>query len=180
MATLDALPALIVVDCQPRHLGMLAHPMRDQIVGIADRLATQFRAHEHPVVWTRLRDLPVGRVDALGPEDLPEATDELHPDCLLGDADLRPEPRRRLNALDDGLVDALRDSGVHQIVLAGLTTGGAVESTARAAYDAGFNVYVVADGVADVDPRRHDCALVDSLPFVAEIGWSEEIEHQIR
>ncbi len=180
MAALDALPALIVVDCQPRHLGMLAHRMRDQVLTVASRLATQFRAHGHPVERARLGDLPAGRVDAVGPEDLDEVTDELDPDCLLADADLRPDLRRRLNALDDPLLAHFRDNGVSQIVLVGLTTGGAVESTARTAYDAGFNVYVVADGVADVDPRRHDRALVDSLPFFAEIGFSEEVEHQIR
>lgn len=180
MATLDALPALLVLDCQPRHLRMLARPMRGQVLTVASRLATQFRAHGHPVVWTRLAELPPGRADAVGPEEIHEDTDDLDSDCLLADTDLRPAPRAQLNALDALLADKLRDSGVHQIVLAGLTTGGAVESTARAAYDAGFNVYVVADGVADVDPRRHDRSLVDSLPFVAEIGFSEEVEHQIR
>ena len=180
MATLDALPALLIIDCQTRQLEMLSAPMKKQVLEVANNLAAAFREHGHPVVWTKAGAPPAGRVDVLGPAELEGDDDELDEACQLVDTALRNRPRKALNALNCDLGDSLREQGINQLVLVGLTTGGAVESTARAAYDAGFTVCVVADGVADLDPRRHDRALVDSLPFVAEIGFSDEIERQIR
>lgn len=49
----------------------------------------------------------------------------------------------------------LRRRGVTQVVLAGLTTSIGVESTARAAYEHGYQITLAADAMADLDVAAH-------------------------
>lgn len=53
----------------------------------------------------------------------------------------------------------LRQQGIDQLVLVGVTTGVCVSSTAREAADRGFHVLVLADCCAEPDPRLHEIAL---------------------
>jgi nicotinamidase-related amidase len=58
----------------------------------------------------------------------------------------------------------LRAAGVGRIVIAGVATSGTVLSTARWAFDVGYEVVVCADACADPDPEAHS-ALVDESVF---------------
>jgi nicotinamidase-related amidase len=58
----------------------------------------------------------------------------------------------------------LRQSGVGQLIVAGVATSGTVLSTTRWAVDIGYRVTVGADACADPDPRAH-AALVDQSVF---------------
>jgi nicotinamidase-related amidase len=62
------------------------------------------------------------------------------------------------------LDERLRESGVGQLIVAGVATSGTVLSTTRWAVDTGYEVTVCADACADPDPRAH-AALVDESVF---------------
>ena len=49
----------------------------------------------------------------------------------------------------------LRRRGVTQVVLTGVATSVGVESTARSAYDLGYNVTLVVDAMTDRDADAH-------------------------
>lgn len=53
----------------------------------------------------------------------------------------------------------LRDRGVVNLVVCGVTTNMCVESTVRDAAQLDFRTFVVADAVGEVDRRRHNAAL---------------------
>lgn len=53
----------------------------------------------------------------------------------------------------------LRVQGIDQVILAGVTTGVCVSTTAREASDRGFHVLVLADCCAEPEPRMHEIAL---------------------
>jgi nicotinamidase-related amidase len=53
------------------------------------------------------------------------------------------------------LDEYLRKRGVTQVVLAGVATSIGVESTARSAYDLGYNVALVVDAMTDMDQEMH-------------------------
>src|SRR6185437_3793603 len=50
-----------------------------------------------------------------------------------------------------------------------------VDSTARAAYERGFNVTIPTDAVTDMDPTAHDFALTKIFPRLAETGTTEAV-----
>lgn len=62
------------------------------------------------------------------------------------------------------LHERLQASGVGRIIIAGVATSGTVLSTARWAYDIGYDVIVCADACADPDPQV-DAALLDGSTF---------------
>jgi nicotinamidase-related amidase len=76
---------------------------------------------------------------------------------------------------DTGLDTLLRDLGVTQVVLAGVSTSAGVESTARSAYDHGYHVVLATDAMADHDPDSHRHSLERIFPKLGETATSAEI-----
>ena len=64
------------------------------------------------------------------------------------------------------LDDRLRAAGIGRVVIAGVATSGTVLSTARWAFDVGYEVIVCADACADPDERAQ-AALLDETVFPA-------------
>lgn len=89
---------------------------------------------------------------------------QLHP--MLGPVGDEPVlAKTTMGAFATTDLDArLRAAGVERIVIAGVATSGTVLSTARWAYDIGYEVAVCADACADPDPRAH-AALIDQSAF---------------
>jgi nicotinamidase-related amidase len=56
----------------------------------------------------------------------------------------------------------LQELGIDTLILAGISTSGVVLSTVRDALDRDYEIYVLADSIADHDPQLHD-ALVERL-----------------
>lgn len=71
------------------------------------------------------------------------------------------------------VLDFLASEGVECLVLAGITTSGAVLSTARQAADMGFVTTVVRDACWDPKPEVHTIILEDVLPMTA---WVIDME----
>jgi len=63
----------------------------------------------------------------------------------------------------------LRRRGVTDIVLTGVATSIGVESTARAAYEHGYRVTVVADAVTDLDQDAHRNSIEWIFPRLGEV-----------
>jgi nicotinamidase-related amidase len=69
----------------------------------------------------------------------------------------------------------LRASGVTQVVIAGVATGTGVESTARQAYEQGFNVTLAIDAMTDRCLETHDYSIRNVFPRLGETGTTREI-----
>jgi nicotinamidase-related amidase len=75
----------------------------------------------------------------------------------------------RISSFHGTVLDAvLRGAGVDTIVLAGVATNLAVESTARAGADLGYRTVVVADACSTTTRAAHEASL-DSLSMLAQI-----------
>jgi nicotinamidase-related amidase len=86
------------------------------------------------------------------PQELVEGEDD-------GDVTFKRRPGYVSALKSPGLEDFLREKGIHNLFLAGLSTSGCVLRTALAAGDAEFVVTVVADGCADAKKEVHHVAL---------------------
>lgn len=97
-------------------------------------------------------------------------------------AHVAPEPgdivvrKTRIGAFSTtDLDDRLRAQGIIQIILAGLTTSGVVLSTVRDAHDRDYQVFVLADAMADHDPDVHEFLVEKIFPQQASVITTEEL-----
>src|SRR5271163_2410393 len=69
----------------------------------------------------------------------------------------------------------LRRRGVTQIVLCGIATSIGVESTARDAYERGYNVTLAVDAMTDMKAEAHDNSLARIFPRLGETGTTDAV-----
>lgn len=74
-----------------------------------------------------------------------------------------------------GLMNWLFANDIKKIIIGGVVTNLVVESTARAADDAGFAITVLEDLCAAPNPDWHKFAIENTLPLFAEVTTSDRI-----
>ncbi|MDI5964593.1 isochorismatase family protein [Streptantibioticus silvisoli] len=179
LTTIDPAAALVVIDLQKGIVSALAgDPATATVVKHASQLAAEFRRHGLPVVLVNVNGRAPGRTEvgwsgsgAALPADWTDLIDEL---------DVRPTDhlitkRRRSAFHDTGLDTLLRDLGVTQIVLAGISTSAGVESTARSASDHGYHVVLATDAMTDPDAEAHRHSVERVFPKLGETATSAEV-----
>ena len=73
------------------------------------------------------------------------------------------------------LDDYLRQHGVTQVFLTGISTSAGVESTARSAYDLGYNVVFVVDAMTDRDADAHRHSVEKIFPRLGETTTADNV-----
>lgn len=176
LTKLDDTAALVVIDLQKGIVAVpTAHPA-GEIVDRSARLARAFRAHGLPVVLVHVTGRAPGRTDA-GIPNLPFKDDwtELVPELGRHPGDLLVTKQRWGAFCGTTLNDDLRKRGVTQIVLTGISTSAGVESTARSAYDYGYNVTLVLDAITDRDAENHRHCVEKIFPRLGEAATTEDV-----
>jgi nicotinamidase-related amidase len=69
----------------------------------------------------------------------------------------------------------LHAKGVTQVVIGGISTSAGVESTARQAYEHGFNVTLAVDAMTDMNEETHINSVTRIFPKLGETGTTQEI-----
>jgi nicotinamidase-related amidase len=177
LTKLDELTALVVIDLQKGVVGMqLAHPAA-QIVGRAARLAKAFREKKLPVVLVNVSGMAPGRTDAAWPNlaAFPADWTEFVPELARQPGDHIVTKQRVGAFLGTDLDPYLRQRGVTQIVLAGIATSAGVESTARSAYDLGYNVTLVVDAMTDRSDEMHRHSAEKVFPRFGEATQTDDV-----
>ena len=176
LTKLDATVALVVIDLQKGIVGLpTVHPA-SEIVSRAAQLARAFRERGLPVVLVNVTGGAPGRTDA-GPRKFSFSADwtELVPE-LEQQADDHLISKQRVGAfLGTSLDGYLHERGATQIVLTGVSTSGGVESTARNAYDLGYNVALVVDAMTDMDAEAHRLSVEKIFPRLGETGKTDDV-----
>ena len=67
------------------------------------------------------------------------------------------------------------ERGVTQVFLAGISTSAGVESTARSAYDHGYNVVLVVDAMTDRDADAHRHSVEKVFPRFGETDTTANV-----
>ncbi len=176
VTALDPQAALIVIDLQK---GIAAYPTVHPIAGVVERaaaLAEAFRGHGLPVVLVNVTGAAQGRTEqARPPRRFPEGFADFLPE-------LGQQPRDHVvtkqtwGAFTGTDLEArLKGLGVTQVVLAGVATSIGVESTARHAYELGFNVTLALDAMTDMNPDAHAGSVTRIFPRLGETGTAQEI-----
>jgi nicotinamidase-related amidase len=182
LTALDPRTALVLVDFQQGLLALVSPEDLAQPLARAAGLAAAFRASSQPVVLVRVgfaadgADAPRNRTSAPRPSARPPANwTELLPELGRQPADLVVTKHQPGAFYGTDLDLQLRRRGVTGLVLGGCATSLGVESTARAAYDRGYNLTFAADALADPDPVAHQHSLDVTFPRFGEVGTTQEI-----
>ncbi|WP_436527955.1 isochorismatase family protein [Actinoplanes sp. HUAS TT8] len=184
VSTIDPKTALVVIDLQH---GIVTRPVAPipaaDVVARTAELAAAFRDRNLPVVLVRVAfaadgsDAPHGRTQAQrpAPSTPPPANSSEIVDEIRADGDIIVT-KRNWGAFHGTDLDLhLRRRGVTQVVLTGIATSIGVESTARAAYEHGYNVTLATDAMSDLTAEAHANSLDRIFPRLGELGTTTEI-----
>jgi nicotinamidase-related amidase len=176
LTTLDTTAALIVIDLQKGIAGLpTAHPPAE-VIARAAQLARAFRAASLPVVLVNVTGRAPGRTDAGLPKfSFPPDWTELVPELEQQPGDHLVTKARVGAFLGTSLDDYLRRHGVTQVFLTGISTSAGVESTARSAYDLGYNVVLVVDAMTDLNADTHRHSVGKVFPRIGETDITERV-----
>jgi nicotinamidase-related amidase len=172
--------ALLTVDLQAGILRRLPREAAAPALANSVRLADAFMRAGRPVIAVSLdfEHPSAAPVNAGADVVLPAR------DVQPGDAALANEldgnvthhvSKLRWSAFDNTTLSlVLTELGVDTIVICGLATGVAVESTARSAFERGLRVVVATDAVADTR-KRHESSLAFVLPLLAALRTTDTV-----
>ncbi|MFJ5289455.1 MULTISPECIES: cysteine hydrolase family protein [unclassified Streptomyces] len=172
--------ALLLMDLQGNHL---AHLPDDYLPHAVHALETA-RAAGVPVIHVALR-LRQGHTDAhprnkifgalpphLFTDGDPGAA--IHPDVAPADGEFVVHKNRISAFAGNNLQQILAAQDIGHLVLAGISTGGIVLSTALQAVDLDYRVTVLSDACADPSPALHDTLINEILTRRGEVSTVDE------
>ena len=181
LTKLDTSAALVLIDLQKGVVALpTVHPA-SEIVGRSAQLAQAFREHNLPVVLVNVSGRAPGRTDAGPPRfSFPPDWAELVPELEQQPSDYVVTKERVGAFLGTSLDEILRRREVTQIFLAGVSTSGGVESTARSAYDLGYHVVFVSDAMTDMHEEAHRHRLEKMFPRLGEVETTDGVLQALR
>ena len=176
LTSLDPNTALVIVDLQKGLAGLMPTAF-DAVVTCSRKLADAFRARELPVVLVTVDGMAPGRTEepsrrmGVFPPGFADVVAEL--DQRPSDILVTKQTWGAFATTD--LEQQLKALGVTQVVITGVATGTGVEATARQAYEAGFNVTLAVDAMADPRAGAHDHSVAKVFPRLGETGTADDI-----
>jgi len=182
LTTLDPKTALVVIDLQNAVVALPGTPLSTaEVVARSVELADAFRKQHLPVVLVR--------VDTTADDSLPGRTELIRPaggpppegaTQIVAELAGHPEDivvvKRNWGAFYGTDLDLhLRRRGITQVVFTGVATSIGVESSARAAYEHGYNVTLATDAMTDLNAEAHKNSLEWIFPRLGESGTTAEV-----
>ncbi len=165
--------ALVLIDLQNGALGRRLDPISaETLIERGKALAERFRAAGAPVALVNVTPRPedARRVDE--PSAIPKALPEGFADLVPGLA--KPGDilitKRSWGAFSGTNLDVeLKRRGVRTIALGGVATQFGVESTARQAWELGYELVIVSDATTSTAAKPHDRTMRHIFPRIARV-----------
>jgi nicotinamidase-related amidase len=185
MASLHLVPAttaLVVIDLQKGIVSRALEPHTSaEVVTRSVQVAKALRAQGGLVVWVRVA---IGEILSL-PVDAPMRDPNAPPPPaeaseLIAELERQPEDvvitKRQWGAFyGTELEQMLRRRGVKTILMAGIATNMGVESTARAAFDQGYELVFVEDAMATMKAEMHRFSTETIFPRMGRVRSTETV-----
>lgn len=176
ITTLDSHVALIIIDLQEGILAMAKVHPNDEIVTNAIRMVDAFREKNLPVVLVNVAGGAPGRTEQQrSAGERPKGWSDLIPELNQQSSDHLVTKRSWGAFTNTDLGEHLKNNKVTQVVIAGIATSIGVESTARQAFELGFNVTLAVDAMTDMNVDAHANSVTRIFPRLGETGTTEEI-----
>jgi nicotinamidase-related amidase len=175
--------ALVLIDLQNGIAGRpeLAPHSGDAVVERAARLAERFRGVGAAVVLVNVAGPGPASLKAIAdkprvmPATLPPNWSELVPALGVQPTDIRITKRQWGAFYGTELDLQLRRRRIDTIVLGGIATAIGVESTARAAFEHGYNVVFVEDAMSSTSAEMHRYPVEHIFPAIGRVRSTAEV-----
>lgn len=175
--------ALVTIDLQEGILPFAGGPHRaDDVVERAARLAKKCRQQGFPVFMVRVgwsadfADALKQPVDArAGAQTLAENWWAYPLALEKQESDIDVTKRQWGAFYGTDLELQLRRRGIDTIILCGISTNIGVESTARNAWELGFNLILVEDACSAASAEQHLSSMTHIFPRIARVRSTEEV-----
>ncbi len=175
LTELDKASALVLIDLQKGIVGLpVAHPAQD-VIAKASSLASAFRKHGLPVVLVNAYRPGAWSYGCNCKFQVSRQLDGVGRRAHVNPQDHLVSKERWGAFIGTDLDQHLRSKGVTQIFLGGIATCFGVESTARCAYDLGYNVVLVSDAMTDMDIDAHNNAIEKIFPRLGQVDTAGNI-----
>jgi nicotinamidase-related amidase len=176
--------ALVVIDLQNGIVKRQGVPYTgEQVVANASRLVDIFTEHGAFVVLVKVssvdgKDMLKSKTDLkINLGQLPQGWDSLTPE-LESFKNAYILTKRQWGAFYGTDLDLqLRHRGIDTIVLCGISTAFGVDTTAREAYQRGYNQIFVEDAMTAATIEEHDYVCKHIFPRIGRIRTTEEVAH---
>jgi nicotinamidase-related amidase len=180
---IDPSSALVVIDLQKGIAAMpTVHPSA-QIIAHSARLVQAFRQKQRPVCFVHVYWAP-DFADAVktrnqspgGARKMDSDFYDFVPELAVNPAKDIVIHKRNWGAFYGTDLDLqLRRRGITNIVLCGISTSIGVESTARDAWERGYQLTFATDAMTDLNADAHDRSLKIIFPRIGELGTTDEL-----
>lgn len=172
--------ALLVMDLQNSILQNLENPK--PLLDKVSKAISHARSNGIPVIYVVVSFRPgapeisesnkafsrFGNKDMWTPEFVAQ-WQEIHQDVKPEDGEIVITKRRISAFTGSDLEVVLRGQGIQHLVLTGISTSGVVLSTLREAADKDYQLTVIDDCCADIDPEIHQVLTTKVFPSQAEV-----------
>ena len=175
--------ALVVIDLQKGIVGRQTAPHESAlVVRNAAALAAGFRKYAMPVFLLRVTPSPDGK-DALRPiadvatpvQTPPADWAQIVPEMGPKEGDFVLTKHQWGAFYGTELDLACRRRGISTIVLCGISTNIGVESTARCAYEYGYEQIFAEDAMTAMSPEEHLMTISKIFPRIGRVRTAEQI-----
>jgi nicotinamidase-related amidase len=175
--------ALVLIDLQK---GIVSAPGGKEVVENAVKLVDLFRKNNGFISFVRVSFLD-GR-DSLhplvDPTDTPAVNrplgwDELIPELSVSEKDYVVTKRQWGAFFGTDLDLQLRRRGIDTIILCGIATNIGVESTAREAFQYGYNQIFITDAMTTFSQEAHEASIRFIFPRIGKLRTTEEFLSQL-
>jgi nicotinamidase-related amidase len=174
--------ALVLIDLQQGIVGRTLAPHKaSDVVTRSAQLAVALRAKAGTVVYVRVDvtdvlhlpvDAPTRDPNAPPP---PPAASQLVPESGYQAGDLLITKRQWGAFYGTELDQQLRRRRIRTIIMGGIATNFGVESTARAAFDRGYELIFVEDAMSSLTAEAHGFAVQNIFPRMGRVRSLEEV-----
>lgn len=180
----SATTALVLIDLQKGITSRPAEPLTsDKVINNANLLVKSFHWKQAQVVFVRVAHSPDGKnmlhpmVDeaAYRTGSRPPDWSEIVPELERTESDLLITKHQWGAFYGTELDMELRRRGINTIVLGGISTNYGVESTARDAYERGYQLIFAVDAMASRAAADHEFAVTRIFPRIGLVRKTEEI-----
>ncbi len=173
--------AIVVIDLQMGIIALMGAAAQPIIANAALLLRAAREAGAQPVL-VHVGGSPNGADRLHPPTDAPPRTSALPPGWmeLVPELDRQPNDlvvlKRQWGAFYGTDLDLqLRRRGLISIVLCGIATEAGVESTARDAYELGYELVFASDAMAGMSPESHVNSIERIFPRIGRVRTTEQI-----
>jgi nicotinamidase-related amidase len=176
--------ALVVIDLQKGIVGRPCFPhSAEEVVNNASKLAAAFRKNQMPVFLVRVtpsadfkdRLSPIADQEMSGGGQFLPDWAEIVPQMGPAESDFLVTKRQWGAFYGTELDLQMRRRGIDTIILCGISTSIGVESTARFAYEYGYNQIFAEDAMAAGDAAEHRNSAEKIFPRMGLVRSTEDI-----